>query len=512
VGQIAVIKWLRVVQREHYIPGRIWIFVKLWFRDSIVSIAFAILGVTALALTIAPHLPSFARYLSALIVDIVALTIPRGLKLRGKTSPLALTARMRRLVALVGLVDLIVIAVGSLFGAAIFTAGLCALGAPAVADLAARIAWPIEYRLMQRYVDTATETLRRVRPKVVAITGSFGKTTTKYYTATLLEGFYRTVASPASYNNRGGLARTINENLVPGTEVFVAEMGTFGPGEIAELCRWIPPDIAVITALGPVHLERFRSEAAILRAKLEIVGPASTVIINIDVPRLALAAKMLINAGEKKVIRVSAHQLDADIAVKANDEDELVIYLGGQKLAKVASNDIAPTNLGCAVAAALELGVSQSHIENRLTEIKPPVNRLVAGVVPGSGIEILDDTYNSNPKGARRALNALERRGQPGAHRILVTPGMVELGNRQYAENFAFAKAAGMVADYLVIVGRTNREALEAGILEAIDLPGHRIEKVVKLPDRKRALYWVKTHAREGDVVLYENDLPDHYP
>ena len=100
---------------------------------------------------------------------------------------------------------------------------------------------------------------RRWHPIVVAITGSFGKTSTKQHVAHLVAGSRTVVASPASFNNRAGLARAVNEQLTPGTDVFVAEMGTYGKGEIADLCRWCPPAIAVITAIGPVHLERFKT-------------------------------------------------------------------------------------------------------------------------------------------------------------------------------------------------------------------------------------------------------------
>ena len=109
---------------------------------------------------------------------------------------------------------------------------------------------------------------------MVAITGSYGKTTTKQYTAHLLSGSFRVVASPASFNNRMGLARAINEQLAPGTEVFIAEMGTYGRGEIAELCTWIRPEVSAIVAIGPVHLERFKTEERIVSAKSEILDGA----------------------------------------------------------------------------------------------------------------------------------------------------------------------------------------------------------------------------------------------
>ncbi len=512
LATVPLLKWVRVAQREHYLTGRMWIFIRLWYRDSFGSFFGVIATLIATVLAAAPGLALPAKLIAASVGVGGGLLLPVGLSLRGSTGKLALTARTKRLIVVSFALDLAVAALFSLVGMGLASGVLLGMAAPMVVEVALRITGPLEARMMSRFVEQATSTLKRVRPRVVAITGSYGKTTTKNYATALLEGSYQALASPASFNNRGGLARTINEHLIPGTEVFIAEMGTFGPGEIASLCEWIPPEIAVLTALGPVHLERFGTEAEILRAKLEITAGARVVIVNVDIPRLALAAKMLTNAGGKRVVAVSAVGLDADVLVKPNDEGELVIYISGTMLARVPANDLAATNLGCAIAVALELGVEPAQIMERVTNLKSPANRLVAGVLPESGVEVLDDTYNSNPSGARRALDALVRRGEPGCRRIVVTPGMVELGRRQYPENFRFAKAIGISASHLVIVGKTNRQALEDGANEAMETPGHLLEGVVRVANRAEALAWVRRTATAGDVILYENDLPDHYP
>lgn len=513
VAQFPALKWVRVGQREHYLPGRVGPFFALWYRASFINQALLVLGLVLLVGSFVRSFGAEVHLIIAALLTICLLLAPVGLGLRGRTSPLALTARMRRLLLVVGAIDAVITLIGLLIGLPLAFALLAGFLAPAVVELALVITRPLEDHFLQRYVNDATERLLRVRPRVVGITGSFGKTTTKNYLATLLEGSVRAIASPASFNNRGGLARSINERLVPGTEVFIAEMGTFGPGEIAALCSWIPPEIAVLTALGPVHLERFGSEASILRAKLEITEQASVVIINVDYPRLALAAKALAGGDiERRIVRVSAIQLDVDVTVKPNEEGELVVYLHGQKLAKVDAGDIAPTNLACAIAAALECGVTPDALQSRLGLVKSPANRLVTAVVPDSGVEVLDDTYNSNPAGARRALAALERRGNETATKFVVTPGMVELGNRQYPENFALGKAVGQVANQLVVVGMTNRNALVEGAAEAQASGDSRLSAVVSVKDRESAISYIKRSTKPGDVVLYENDLPDHYP
>jgi UDP-N-acetylmuramoyl-tripeptide--D-alanyl-D-alanine ligase len=166
-------------------------------------------------------------------------------------------------------------------------------------------------------------------------------------------------------------------------------------------------------------------------------------------------------------------------------------------------SDAPPTNVACAVAVALELGVPRDVVLTRLATLPTAPNRLTTSTGAG-GFTILDDTYNSNPAGARRALEQLGRHGD-GAKRVLVTPGMVELGPRQHDENAALAKAAAAEVTHLVVVGHTNRVALLAGAA------GGKAD-VLAVENRQDAVEWVKANLGPGDAVLYENDLPDHYP
>jgi UDP-N-acetylmuramoyl-tripeptide--D-alanyl-D-alanine ligase len=335
--------------------------------------------------------------------------------------------------------------------------------------------------------------------------------------AHLLAGSKTVVASPASFNNRAGLARAVNENLAEGTEVFVAEMGTYGPGEIAELCSWLVPDIAVITAIGPVHLERFGTEARILEAKAEILDGAGTAVLNIDDHRLAALADRFEERGGR-VRRVSEKNPGADVSVRAepSGDGNLTLFVDGTEVARIPEGT-RPGNVACAVAVALEMGVPPEEIGRRIGSLPTAAHRLEATTGAG-GFLVLDDTYNANPAGARAALAELARTAPPPARRVVVTPGMVELGPVQAEENTAFARALAEVADDLVVVGRTNRSALLAGARsvgeggragDRRDRPGLRW---VVVDHRDQAVAWVRDQLGPGDAVLYENDLPDHYP
>jgi len=343
----------------------------------------------------------------------------------------------------------------------------------------------------------------RFAPALVAITGSNGKTTTKGYVAHLVAARHAVVATPASFNNRAGLARTVNEHLGEDTEVFVAEMGTYAKGEIADLCSWVTPDIAVLTAIGPVHLERFGSEARVLEAKEEIFERAACAVVVVDDERLARAADRCAGRG-LKVWRVSARRRDADVFAGAED-GALSVWVGGRPVAERLPVDVRPENVAAAVAVALELGVPAEEVGRLLPTLPGAPHRLERSVSAG-GVVVLDDTYNANPAGARVALATFERAGAAARRRVVVTPGMVELGPRQGDENARFGAQAAAVATDVVVVGRTNRRALVRGARHGAGA------RVVTVATRQRATAWVREQLGHGDVVLYENDLPDHYP
>ena len=472
---LAGLRWLRVAQREHYLAGSATRFAIRWWVE---------LGHNRL-LAVAVFLGLFGaavRPLGAVVAALAVAVGPFGLSLTGRApGPVAWTRRLRTLAAVWAALELVVVGAGVVLGAPAPIAALAAVAVPLLVDAASAITRPLENRLAARFVEQAKAKLRSVRPEVVAITGSYGKTSTKGYVAHLLSATRTVVASPRSFNNRAGLARAINENLAPGTEVFVAEMGTYGPGEIAEMCEWVTPTIGVITAIGPVHLERFGSEDRIVAAKSEILARAQTAVLNVDDPRLEALADTVEKAG-KRVIRCR----------------------GGDVAGLLGDVDAPPTNVACAVAVALELGVPKDVITSRLASLPTAENRLV--VTRGStGATVVDDTYNSNPAGTRRALTTLARHSTDGAKQVVITPGMVELGPRQEDENRAFAAAIAKQATHFVIVGHTNRGALLAGAAEG------NVE-VILVETREHALAWAREHLGPGDAVLYENGLPDHYP
>ncbi len=497
---LAELRWLRVAQREHYLAGSASIFALRWWRSSPLNL---ILGIASAFTAIAAFWESGSSFACALIVAIS----PIGLTPRGRTSKLVWTPRLRRVSAISTLIYLVPIGIlTSLISrrAVIGVSTAFVLVIPVIVDLGLAFMAPIERRFAKRFVDSAKERLRRISPQVIAITGSFGKTTTKGYVDFLLQRHHNVLASPRSFNNQAGLARTVNEHLLPGTEILIAEMGTYGLGEIRAMCEWMKPSIAVITAIGPVHLERFKDLNVTLAAKAEIAEGADICVLNVDDERLAALAQTLRDRG-KKVISCSGIDRGADICVLIDDDRFTVFQSGqscGQRAVTEADRAVVATNVACAIGVCVAVGDDLSGIVSAISSLPSAPNRLVS-IESESGVLILDDTFNSNPAGAALALSVLKGTGLPGARRVLVTPGMIELGPIQAEENRRMAELASQFCSEVVIVNRTNRRALSIGANHKATVRYTR--------NRDIAVAWVKENLQRGDVVLYENDLPDHY-
>ena len=230
------LRWFRVAQREHYLPS-VGVFALRWWRSSPVNLGLGLVAAAGAVATLwAP--------LAVVAVAGVVVVAPVGLSLGGRTAKLAWTSRMRATAAVTGAVAVAGVVVALVIGMPLLY-GLVLVAFPWLVDLGLFMWNPLQRRSDQRWVDQAKAGLARSGARVVAITGSYGKTTTKGYLAHLLAGRTTVMASPASFNNRMGLARAVNEHLGTGTDVFIAEMGTYGRGEIRDLCSWIPPEVAV---------------------------------------------------------------------------------------------------------------------------------------------------------------------------------------------------------------------------------------------------------------------------
>jgi UDP-N-acetylmuramoyl-tripeptide--D-alanyl-D-alanine ligase len=509
---LADVRWLRVAQREHYIPGSCVKVAMRWAATRPPNQLVAAVAGAAVLLALAGRPPAVALC-SGLVAAAAAAVFPVAMPVLGREQHLVRTARLTRLAASCVLLEAVTAAVALWLGAPAAT-GALAVGVPVVVDGAALLMRPVEARLARHWRTAAQATLNRVGPRVIAVTGSYGKTSTKNHIRDLVSGTFDVVASPASWNNEGGLARTVNEYLGPHTQVMVAEMGTYGPGEIRAMCSWVRPDIGVITAIGPMHLERMKTLDTVVRAKSELLEGVRVAILNVDDERLERLAGSVTaqvwRCGTRRQagldVSLERENLDRENLDRENLEREntaVTIRFRGEA---IGSASLQPGlhlgNVACALAAALAAGVPAAQAVARLGDLTAPPHRAVHAVA-SSGIVVVDDTYNSNPEGAMHALDLLGAAVPSLNRRAVVTPGMVELGSAQDEANRAFAEAVAKAGAVLVVVGWTNRRALLAGAQGG---------EVVTARSRAAAQEWVRSSLAAGDGVLWENDLPNHYP
>ena len=370
---------------------------------------------------------------------------------------------------------------------------------------------PFEGHQQARFFEEAHDRLTDQADLIkVAITGSFGKTSVKHILNRMLEEKYYTLMPPGSYNTPMGIARVIREQLKPIHQAFVTEMGAKQRGDIAELCALVEPRYGIITALGEAHLESFGSFENIVSTKFELVDalPESGVaVLNFDDEAIRANAHRM----KGKVISYGLTSPDLDfwatdirfhnrgteftLKTKAGEEETFRTQLLG-------THNV--YNIVGAAAMAHTLGVTLKQMKRAVAALSPVEHRLELKTTPG-GLNIIDDAFNSNPVGAAAAMQVL---GQiEGGKKFLITPGMIELGEKEYEENQKFGARAAAVCDYIALVGEKQTEPIKAGILEA-GFPEDHLFVAHNLSEANTFIYG---KAAKGDFILYENDLPDTY-
>jgi UDP-N-acetylmuramoyl-tripeptide--D-alanyl-D-alanine ligase len=380
---------------------------------------------------------------------------------------------------------------------------------------------PVESTLRWRFKKQAQDIMADIRPKVIGITGSYGKTTTKNYVRDLLNIRYKAYATPKSYNTLMGLCIAINRDVKDdySLDYFVAEMGMYGMGEIAKLCQFTPPDIGLVIEVGPQHLERAGSIENIAKAKYEIIEgtqPNGVGVFNWDndyiktmygrgIPKTRISISQIVDPatvtdGNPRFIAQNIEETVEGIRFDVHD----TITGEQEHFATNINGKHNVTNLLMATAVAVHEGIPLKEIARRVRTLAPAESRLVRQVLP-NGITIINDSYSANPVGAKSALHVL------GLHttgkRLLITPGMVELGEKQDEENRALGVLATQYATDIILVGSEQTRPIYEGI-QSTGFDSARLQVVETLAE---AVAWYETHFSQGDTVLFLNDLPDTY-
>ena len=346
--------------------------------------------------------------------------------------------------------------------------------------------------------------------KIIGVTGSYGKTSTKHYLNRILSEKYDVLMTPGSFNTTMGVIRTIREYLKPYNEVFICEMGAKQPGDIKEICDLVHPSVGIVTAVGEQHLESFKTIENVQRTKFELVDalPADGLaIVNDDFPFVANRNVENVECIRYAVSTKGAAQYTAeDITYSPGGTSFTVVTPTEERLAFSTHlvGECNVSNLLAAIIVALRMDVPIEKIRYAVANIEQVEHRLNMKRTPG-GVTIIDDAFNSNPTGSKMALDVLKM--MTGGRRIIVTPGMIELGDRQEELNRKFGESIAVSADIAIIVGTYNRDAIVEGI-ENVD---NGIAKVHKVDSFNEAQQLLATILKSGDTILYENDLPDTF-
>ncbi len=372
---------------------------------------------------------------------------------------------------------------------------------------------PHEKSVQKKFWNEAHGKLKALSPTVIGITGSYGKTSTKHLLGHILELQAPTLITPGSVNTPMGVSRVIREQLGAHHRFFVCEMGAYGPGSIARLCRLAPPDVAVMTAIGMAHYERFKTLDTVAKAKFELPEAAAArngdTILSDSVLEFETARRfrsqhpaktVTVGFGSHSDFRiVNGSQTAAGLVAQVMCKDQLYVL----RAPLFGEHHIG--NMAVAFATACRVGISPEDAILALTSAPQISHRLEVKEGP-AGSRLIDDAYNSNPVGFASALKLLNDLRPEGGRRVLVTPGMVELGAAHDEEHRKIGLLARSSVDILLPVLPQRIPTLIAGY--QIDNPE---SVIIPCANFAAAQEWMNSNLGRLDVVLLENDLPDLY-
>ncbi len=501
---VQAVYFTHMLQLNSYRPER----YRKWCRDhdeQLVNLRHLVPFLCIPAMWLQGRVDTYIVYAVAacLLLLTAVINIPKKAK-----KPLVVTARVWRLFA-VQLLILAAVLTGCVFLSPLRAVGILGLFSIIIwfwTGLAAVITKPLEDRIALGFVKDAKRILSQ-HPDltVVGITGSYGKTSVKTFLHALLSVKYNTLMTPGSYNTTMGVVRTVREQLCASHEVFLVEMGAKQAGDIREICDLVHPQYGVISSIGEQHLETFGSVDNIIATKFELADALPTdgiAFLNTDNMYIRERAVTVPTVTYGVSADSTAQYRATDIQVGTSGSSFTLVLPSGEThrfTTSLLGEHTIQNLVGC-MAVAHQLGVTPQEMVVAVRMLKPVEHRLQ--LLPNGYI---DDAYNSNPAGFRSALDTLAKFD---ARRILVTPGMVELGEQQEALNRELGAYAADKCDKAVLVGEKQAPPLKDGLLSA----GFAAENIYVAKNLQDGLAYIATLPPvENQIVLLENDLPDNF-
>ncbi len=465
-------------------------------------------------------LPDVSQYIflaAGVVYIILILRYGKRSRVQNAKKPLVYTSRVKRLFVFISifyvviggaflLLDIFVLSGSILAGLPLFLIFLLIGEGVFYGNL---MAMPVEAVVRRWYLNDAKKKLsERSDLIVIGITGSYGKTSCKFILGTILSEKYNVLVPPSSYNTPMGLTRVVREMMKPSHEIFIAEMGARNVGDIKELCDLAHPKFGLITSVGPQHLDTFGTVETIAKTKYELIESLPQAGCSFFPGDNEICRKLYEQTQiEKHLFAIDYEKADvrAENIKTGGFGSRFDLVLFGERIpceTKLLGKHNIKNILGCACIAH-KLGLSAAQIKLGIRKIQPVEHRLQ--MLPTSnGIIVIDDAFNANPSGVRAALEVLS---SFEGRKIVVTPGMVELGDREETENRAFGLVMAGVADYVYLIGPKHTKPIYDGLIEG-GFPHENIQVFRSLDEATQVLW---TLVKPGDVVIFENDLPDNY-
>ena len=453
----------------------------------------------------------YIEYIGAVVFILFAVVFITVTAKERKKTPLKFTPRVIRCTVLDLILNFAImygfLRLGRLFPPSYAFTALAMFLVPFVVSLSHIIMLPFEKMNNAGYKRRAEKVLA-AHPHLIkiGITGSYGKTSAKNILAKMLEKKYKVAYSPLSYNTPMGLSRVINNDLRPTDEVFIAEMGARNVGDIKELALMIKPNYGLITSVGNQHLETFGSIENIVNTKYELIenlAPNGLAVFNGDgeevvkmFERCGISKRLVGREGQEGA---SAYYSDVELSARGTEFNAVIDGRNIKITTKLLGKHIPALMLSCAVVA-YSLGVSLDDIASACSEVEPVPHRLQ--LIDRGETVVIDDAYNANVKGSK---NALEILGKFDGTKIIITPGLVELGVTESAANEELGRAIAENADFAILVG-ARADAIKKGALSG----GMNEEKIFVFKSLDEGVEKLKEVSGKK-VVLFENDLPDNY-
>ena len=454
----------------------------------------------------------YLMYIDALYIILFLIERSRIKKEQVKI-PLKVTSRVKRLIFTIIVIYLLLI-LGYIFGNEYLSSVIFSLLISLnffIMFIANVINKPAEKYVFHYYKSKAMHKLKSSNHlEVIGITGSYGKTSSKNILNDILSVKYNSLTTPKNFNTQYGLIITINNYLDKFHEIFIAEMGAFKRGRIQLLCDLVHPKYGIITKIGEAHLETFGSKENIQKGKFELVE-------NLPSDGLAILNRddeWQVNyhiQNDVPVMWIGIDNKDADlvasnIEITPNGMSFDVYFKDVKQKERFETKLLGKANIYnilAALAFAHYKGMTMNELKMGVKKVKTIEHRLELKN-QSSDVTIIDDAYNSNPVGSKMALDVLKLMD---GLRIVVTPGMIELGEEQYELNKKYGEYISEVADYTILVGHKQTEPIQEGLKNK----KYKEDKLYVIDDVKEAfkiIDKIKSKSKHNYVLL-ENDLPD---